>query len=315
MRRLPVVVSGENVRPVSKARDMNFLGTEYKGSARWFDPVPAPDALVQWCRKQPLPLALYEDSATVDLDWWNHKLWDHKIPITLLGRGPDGEIVDEGTAEITRLDIFKHARFSGVVESSPFSWGAGQSALSVPEPSSEEHDPGHLLTLLYLCAAWASGHRKRSNRREFHMYCEPPGEDGAIAVSRALASSADFINMPGLSYAVLQRPNTALGRLGAGERVPGLGPVVTSHFLAALSVARGVGRRVPVEPAAVNMLVRSGWHEFGPGETLSTRNYCLFQDTIRCWAKEVKTAPELVEMWLVDSWNDLRWAGLHHGGT
>ena len=300
------LVSVRNVRPVRDASGMIILGTEHRGSARWYDPVPAPDAMVQWCRQQPLPLALYEDSATVDLDWWNHKLWEHRIPITLLGRGPDGEIVDQGSAEITRLDLFKHARFSDPVEASPFSWGHFHWALAMPRNDSFTNDAGHLLTLLYLCAAWASGHSKRNNRRVFQRYCDGADESGLISVSPALAISADYIGFPPSAYAVLQRQNTVLGELGVDDKIPGLGPVVASHFLAALSAARRGPRRVPVESTAINMLVRCGWHEFDPGETLTTRNYCVFQETIRDWALEAKTAPELVEMWLVNSWHELR---------
>ena len=53
------------------------------------------------------------------------------------------------------------------------------------------------------------------------------------------------------------------------------------------------------------MLIRCGWHEFDASESLTTRNFSVFQETVHEWAKEARTAPELVEMWLVKSWHEL----------
>lgn len=284
---------------------MIFLSSHSTGSHRRFEPIPAPYAMVEWCRRQPLPMALYEDAATVDLDWWNLKLWEHSVPVTLLGRGPDGEIVDTGIAEISRLDIFTHARFKGDVDDSPFVWAQGPEAMERARSAERSNDAGHLLTLLYLCAAWSSGHPHRRNRRVFHRYSEDSGEGLFAEVPSALAASASFIEDRDLAFAVLQHPDTWLGRLEDGQSVPGLGPVVATHFLAALSVARRAPRVVPVEPAAINMLIRCGWHEFDASESLTTRNFSVFQETIHDWAKEARTAPELVEMWLVKSWHEL----------
>lgn len=284
---------------------MIFLSSHSTGSHRRFEPIPAPYGLVEWCRRQPLPMALYEDAASVDLDWWNLKLWEHKVPVTLLGRGPDGEIVDTGIAEISRRDIYTHARFSSDVDGSPFVWGQGSADMERARSAEQSNDPGHLLTLLYLCAAWSSGHPLRRNRRVFRRYSEDRGDGVYTEVPPALAASARFIDDRDLAFAVLQHPETWLGRLEDGAHVPGLGPVVSTHFLAALSVARRAPRVVPVEPAAINMLIRCGWHEFDASESLTTRNFSVFQETVHDWAKEARTAPELVEMWLVKSWHEL----------
>ncbi len=49
-----------------------------------------PEACVQWCRARAYPLHVLDDSAHVDLDWWNHHLHEHKHEIVLHGRDLDG---------------------------------------------------------------------------------------------------------------------------------------------------------------------------------------------------------------------------------
>ncbi|HEX7321549.1 MAG TPA: hypothetical protein VF299_01240 [Mycobacterium sp.] len=55
-----------------------------------------PGECVVWCRAQDFALVVGDDIAPVDLDWWNTRLTDHKIPVRLWGRDPDGHPVDSG---------------------------------------------------------------------------------------------------------------------------------------------------------------------------------------------------------------------------
>lgn len=194
-------------------------------------------------------------------------------------------------------------------------------------------DPGHLLTLLYLCAAFVTGrHRFREHRRSFSPFVhrESRGERGIIRVPDVLAESADNLDVPGLALEELLRtdhlativdlrrdsvkrsePNRGRvsgsrderGSIYYSQSIPGLGAVVASHFLGALSSAAPVESIAPVDPAAINMLVRCGWTEFGAETGWTRRRFSAYQEIVHRWAKEAGTEPDLVEMWLVASWN------------
>lgn len=279
--------------------------------------VPVPLELVRWAQGQCFPEILGHDSALVDLEWWNTHLREARIPVTLVGHGPDGEMVDQGFAEISRLDLYKTARYGLPVEGSPFRWWADrpekdgrpasrrEGALPSLVPDTDE-DPGHLLALLYLCAAFVSGHRFRVHRRVFAPFVRRPvAEEGPVYVPDGLGLAARIVHTPGNAFSALLRPDY-WGDTTTVGCVPGLGPVVASHFLGALSSARGSRRIVPVESAAVNMLVRCGWRRFGAESTWTEARFEAFQETIHRWAFEAGTEPELVEMWLVAAWNGRR---------
>lgn len=267
---------------------------------------PVPADCVQWCRNQHIGLTVFEDSATVDLDWWNRRLGRADIPITLLGRGPDGELVASGRAELTRLDLWKQARYAQQVHDSPFLWDdRAPGTLPLGLPHHMLPDPGHVLTTLYLVAAWASAHPRRRMPFRFTAFAEVDEDSGLVYVHPSLLDAVVSLDQPGFSFDQLmargQYRNSYQPR-----KIRGLGWQLSSYLLSVLSVRPGARRVVPMSPAALNMLVRSGWHEFGAEKDPNSWDYLRYQEAVRLWAESAGTSTEMVEMWLTESWHALQ---------
>lgn len=266
---------------------------------------PVPQECIQWCRSQSVAMTLFEDSASVDLDWWNSRLRQADIPIVLLGRGPDGELVDHGRAEITRIDLWKQARFSQHVDDSPFAWDDRvPGALAPTVPPHLLADPGHLVTTLYLVAAWANAHPGRRIPLRFYPFSEHDPETGRMLVHPSLLDAVRSQDQPGFAFDQLLargQHRTAY----APRKIRGLGWQLAAYLLSILSVRPGARRVVPMGPAALNMLVRCGWHEFSAAKNPNSWDYLRYQEAVRIWAEQAETSPELVEMWLTQTWNRL----------
>ena len=69
------------------------------------EPLTVPDDCVRWCSARSQGLAVLDDMALVDLDWWNTRLDRHRIPVRIAGHDRDGHQIDTGTAYLSRSDL------------------------------------------------------------------------------------------------------------------------------------------------------------------------------------------------------------------
>ncbi|MFF8569527.1 hypothetical protein ACF06N_31860, partial [Streptomyces albidoflavus] len=69
------------------------------------EPLTVPDDCVRWCSARDQGLAVLDDMALVDLDWWNTRLDRHRIPVRIAGHDRDGHQIDTGTAYLSRSDL------------------------------------------------------------------------------------------------------------------------------------------------------------------------------------------------------------------
>lgn len=231
-----------------------------------------------------MPFAVFEESARVDLDAWNSRLERAHVPITLLGRGPDGEIVDVADAEITRRDLWQQARFSGAVADSPFAWADHTTSTGCELGC----DPGHLLSTVLLTSAWAHA---QPYRRVTPIVVAPLARDAAgqvVYVDPQLRELLRFPAAPGKAYA----------RLTAA----GMPWQLATHVVSVFSTRTGARRVVPMEPAALRVLQHLQVLPATRRSVPSPGEYLRYQEVLRRWAVEAGVAPELIEQWLLRCW-------------
>ncbi|WP_305094527.1 hypothetical protein [Prescottella sp. R16] len=227
-----------------------------------------PEACVLWCRARAYPLHVLDDSAHVDLDWWNHHLREVGHEVVLHGRDLDGRIVDRGTAVVQRNDL---QLGSALVES--------------------DHDA---LGLLFLCAAWRSAHRDRRASRRVPDVFTPLVEQNPLArIQQVLDRCVKDKRIPEPS-----------GDSWSGwPDMPGVGVSLMALFLWAAGVRRGGVRAQLIDQHGVSTLIHEGWLEEPSVSGFTLRRYDRYLQLLDAWSQRVGTDPELIEMWLVQRWN------------
>ncbi|MCL2536278.1 MAG: hypothetical protein FWE39_19125 [Nocardiaceae bacterium] len=228
-----------------------------------------PEACVQWCRARAYPLHVLDDSATVDLDWWNHHLREAEHEIRLRGRDLDGKVVDHGTAVVVqRADL---------------------------RPGGELVDAEHeRLGLLFLCAAWRSSHRSRRATRRLPDVFDPyTPKDPLRKIKKILDGCAT-------SHAL---PPTSSSNWSGWPDTPGVGVSLMALYMWAVDVRRDGVRAQLVDQHGVSTLIHEGWLEEPSVSGFTLRRYDRYLQLLNTWAMQVGTDPELIEMWLVQRWN------------
>lgn len=150
-----------------------------------------PAECVRWCQAQREGAVVADDMALVDLDWWNERLVERRIPVRLRGRDLDGAVVAHGKAFLRRGDIADDA------------WAFAD-------------EPVHNLTVLYRAAAWLIGHPDRSYPKRFIDVREWGSDSPLRSVHHALDT-----------YQFIPRPSHD----GKWLSMPGVGPQVLSVYL------------------------------------------------------------------------------------
>ncbi|PTR22921.1 hypothetical protein C8K36_110104 [Rhodococcus sp. OK519] len=227
-----------------------------------------PEACVQWCRARANPLHVLDDSAHVNLDWWNHQLRERKHEIRLRGRDLDGRVVERGTAVVQRNDL----QLGGdLVEA--------------------EHDA---LGLLFLCAAWRSAHPSRRATRRLPDVFNPYAPKTPLAkIEHVLGRCAKEKRLP--------EPR---GDNWSGwPDMPGIGVSLMALYLWAVGVHREGARAQLIDQHGVSTLIHEGWLEEPSVSGFTLRRYDRYLQLLNAWAMQVGTTPELIEMWLVQRWN------------
>ncbi len=223
-----------------------------------------PRRCVEWCRAQDYELVVADDIAPVDLDWWNKRLTDHKIPVRLWGRDPDGRQVDSGEAFLRRDDIV---------------------AGSVPDQGPEN------LCVLYRAAAWLSGHRLRRRSKRFIDVRTGSRQDNLETVSNGLRlCRTGSIAIGGSGGDSSPWPNT-----------PGVGPTLLSLYCWA--VHPGVPRRPQLlDQDGVSTLCRFGWLVSPSAPAFTRSRYLKYSHLLHRCADQAEVPAELIEMWLTGHW-------------
>ena len=231
-----------------------------------------PAECVAWCRVQQYGVLVLDDMAAVDLDWWNHRLTDHAIPVRLTGRDLDGAVTDRGVAVITRGDLI--------------TGGVGLGEVGV----------------LYLAAAWLSAHRDRDRLRRFVDVRTPSSRAGlefaAITAALAVCRQPHLMSFPKIGSS---------DRLWSGwPRTPGVGAAVTSLYCWAVhhntvTVSPGVRPQL-LDQQAVASLIHLGWVANPVAASFTWARYTRYCALLHTWAHQAQVPAELIEMWLVARW-------------
>ncbi|MDG3015262.1 hypothetical protein [Speluncibacter jeojiensis] len=229
-----------------------------------------PAACVQWCRARSYDLHVLDDGAPVDLDWWNARLDDAGHQIRLRARDLDGHVVTTGKAVLQRNDLRRH-----------------DDLLDGDNAS---------LNLLFLCAAWRSGHTERRAQRRFPDVAHLP-----------VTSSGDrFEKTTGVLDRCLRerRLPIIIGHSGTGwPDIPGVGVALLAAFLWAADASTSTGPAQLVDQHGVSTLLHEGWLGDPSVSDFTLRRYDRYVELLHDWAGAIGTRPELVEMWLVQRWN------------
>lgn len=228
-----------------------------------------PDECVRWCRAQDYGLAVLDDMAAVDLDWWNHRLSGHDIGVRLAGRDADGKRIGKGVAAIRRGDLRPH---SGLIADGPSDIG-----------------------LLYLAAAWLFSHRDRARARRF------------FDVGAGRATSHRFWWITTALAACAQSPtlvDSGASRTWSGwPKAPGVGPSLLSLYCWA--VHEGAPYRPQLlDQQGVATLLHLGWLANPAVGQFTVARYRRYGELVQRWADQAAVAPELIEMWLVHDWRE-----------
>lgn len=226
-----------------------------------------PEECARWCRAQDYQRMVEDDVAPVDLDWWNDRLAGRRIPVRLWGFDADGARVHDGKAFLRRRDICQ----------------------DVPS------GPTANLHILYLAAAWLSGHPRRAVARRFIDVRDAGNSGSPLKV---------------IGYA-LQQCRQPLWKAGDGPyrdrsgwpRAPGVGVRLLSLY--SWAVHDGAPERPQlVDQPALSTLCHLGWLETPVAHGYSLNRYLRYNELLHRWAAEAEMAAELVEMWLTKQWWD-----------
>lgn len=230
-----------------------------------------PSECAQWCHANDYGTTILDDIADVDLDWWNTRLADHKIPVRISGRDPDGTPITGGRAFLRRGDIP-----GGVLPD------AGRADLAV----------------LYRAAAWLFGRHEyrqmpiRCHRARFVDVRSPSG--GAGDEFTAITNALRVCRQTPLD---LHDP----GGAGPWPRIPGVGPVVLSLYLWA-ACHTGGPRPQLLDQDALSSLCYLGSTQRPVANDATRNRYRHYNRLLYHWADQANTCPELVEMWLTITW-------------
>ncbi|MCH9701401.1 MAG: hypothetical protein K0U76_08420 [Actinomycetia bacterium] len=236
-----------------------------------------PRECVQWCRAQDYQLAVAEDIAPIDLDWWNKRLEVRKIPVRLWGRDLDGEPVGAGEAFLRRDDI---------------------ATGSVPDQGPED------LCVLYRAAAWLSGHPTRRRPKRFIDVRTAGRRDSLELVSVGLGLCSTESIAVGDPY----------GDSSPWPDTPGVGPTVLSLYCWA--VHPGAPRRPQLlDQGGVSTLCRFGWLMVPSASAFTRSRYLTYSHLLHRAADQAEVAAELIEMWLVRNWQERVQKAMHRSPT
>lgn len=229
-----------------------------------------PEDCVLWCKSRTYDIHILDDGALVDLDWWNRHLEDDEQEIRLKGRDLDGRIVEGGKATVLRNDL---------------------------RLGSELVDADHKgLGLLYLCAAWRSGHPKRRAAKRFPDVSNrftAPNVHRHAAVKATIDQLVHDRRLPNYDYTS-----------GTGwPELPNVGVPLTTVFLWAVGVKVSGMRAQILDQYGVSTLLHQGWLEDPAVSSFTRRRYDRYLELIQHWARTAETFPEIVERWLVERWN------------
>ncbi|SDE22778.1 hypothetical protein SAMN05444580_112102 [Rhodococcus tukisamuensis] len=229
-----------------------------------------PEDCVSWCKTRSYDLHVLDDGALVDLDWWNRHLEEDEHEIRLRGRDHDGRIVTGGRATVLRNDL----RLDG-------------------ELVDAEHAG---LGLLFLCAAWRSGHTRRRAARRFPDVSNrfvAPNVHRHTAIKAAIDRLIRDKRLPDYDYTS-----------GTGwPELPNVGVALTTVFLWAVDVKAGGMRAQLLDQHGVSTLIHQGWLEDPSVSGFTRRRYDRYLEVLQHWAATAGSEPELVERWLVDRWH------------
>ncbi|MBY6367991.1 8-oxoguanine DNA glycosylase OGG fold protein [Rhodococcoides corynebacterioides] len=229
-----------------------------------------PEACIRWCGSRSYEVDVLDDMAHVDLEWWNRHLREHRIPVHLPGRSADGAWTDEGHAHLPRRDLRASSRTLRL-------YG----------------DPE--LVRLYLCLAWLSGTRDVRRVRRF-------ADVRARGVPSPLTPILDGLAMFRREPALV---DVGPHRTWSGwPHTPGVGRVPMSLYAWAVCDDDTAGCPQVVAQDGLSALVRHGWSEKPSIEGLTLTRYHRYCSVLERWARQAGVRPELVELWLVRSWQD-----------
>lgn len=228
-----------------------------------------PKDCVLWCHHQPYAEAVLDDYATVDLDKWNRRLEQARIPARVYATDADGRQIDAGTGHIRRGDL----------EATSTTLDLG------PDPA---------LNRLYLCAAWLRSHRDRG---VYHRVLDVRDPHDAARpydmIARALAACE-------AEPALVQ---TGAFRTWSGwPAAPGVGHSLMSLYCWAVH-GPGPDRPALLDKSSASSLVRYGWMGDGGASQFSVKTYARYSNLIHRWAGQAGTKPEIVELWLNRDWH------------
>ncbi|WP_200182823.1 hypothetical protein [Tomitella biformata] len=187
-----------------------------------------PEECAQWCRNQPYELQVLDDAADVDLDWWNLKLRVQHLDIRLRGRDSDGREVSVGKSMVLRGDLYPGS------------------------PLIEGED--RTLGLLYLCAAWQGGHRRRHAARRFPRTESYDLRKDEFPLDRIRSVLDGCIKSKSLPY------DKTKGWSGFPE-TPDVGLGLLATFMWAAEVELDSGRAQLIDQHGLSSLVHCGWME------------------------------------------------------
>lgn len=262
-----------------------------------------PRQLASWCMDQPPDRRILDEGATVDLTWWNERIHGQGLDITIMGRGPDGDLVDHGEAEITRSDLLRCLEWDFCTEPDRYRWaGTRQSSTVGISPEGQ-------LMMLYMCSAWAAAHRRRDFPKRFPSFVDASHRDRPVYVHAGPMLAVEGAAEPEIAYGRIM----GLGNEGfldadrdeLPRKAPGMTWRLGTLFLANASWLDPSTPLVPMSRATMYMLIRLGFTGFSFNRDPSIRDYCAYQQTIHNWAADGMTWPELIEVWLTNRWYSL----------
>lgn len=230
-----------------------------------------PPTLRNWVLSADPAVEIQAQGIRVDLDWWNDSLKARDLPGGLLsGTAAGGDVVDSGTATITRGRLFDLAV------------GAAD-------------DPNQALRLLWHCLAWGSGMKYRLNHKRMDAIAANRSE-----YARALASAA------GLAKA---SPAEAYRRLypEGHTYINALGPAFLTKFLYFAGAGKPTHPCLILDSRVAASLVNLGWESLDPSGAWPVETYVRYVELLERWADELseesghQVRADLIERCLFDA--------------
>lgn len=232
--------------------------------------LPPPPECVQWCRAQPYQLQVMDDGAPVDLKWWNARLRFQHLDFCLRGRDLDARVVADGKATVLRSD------------------------LSLDSPLIDGDDK--VLGLLYLCAAWQSGHPSRWSIRRFPRVEAVGLRRGEYPLDRIRGVLDHCITHKSLIHSAIRRQSDF-------PETPDVGLGLLATFMWAVGVEFEGRRAQLIDQNGLSTLVHCGSLELPVLGNYTRNRYNRYLELLDAWSQAIGTPPEMVECWLVSRWH------------